>query len=45
MLLPRQLDAIARARKIHAEFANVPPSQAVSSTTVYKLVEELNKFI
>lgn len=45
MLLPRQMDAIARARKIHAEFANVPPSQAVSSTTVYKLVEELNKFI
>ena len=45
MLLPYQMDAIARARKIHAEFANVSPSQAVSSTTVYKLVEELNKYI
>ena len=42
MLLP---EAISRARKILAEFGSTPPSQAVSSTTVFRLVEELNRFI
>lgn len=45
MLLPYQSDAIARAKKILAEFGDTPPSQAVSSTTVFKLVEELNRFL
>ena len=45
MLLPYQSDAILRARKILAEFGNTSPSLAVSSTTVFKLVEELNRFI
>lgn len=45
LLLPYQLEAISRARKILAEFGNTPPSQAISSTTVFKLVEELNRFI
>ena len=45
MLLPYQPDAILRARKILAEFRNTSPSLAVSSTTVFKLVEELNRFI
>lgn len=45
MLLPYQPEAISRARKILAEFGSTPPSQAVSSTTVFKLVEELNRFI
>lgn len=45
MLLPYQSDAIIRAKKILAEFGNTPPSQAVSSTTVFKLVEELNRFL
>ena len=45
MLLPYQSEAISRAKKILREFSNTPPSQAVSSTTVFKLVEELNKFI
>lgn len=44
MLLPYQPEAISRARKILAEFGSTPPSQAVSSTTVFKLVEELNRF-
>ena len=45
LLLPYQSEAISRARKILAEFGQTPPSQAVSSTTVFKLVEELNRFI
>ncbi len=45
LLLPYQLEAISRARKILAEFGNTPPSQAISSTTVFRLVEELNRFI
>lgn len=45
MLLPCQSDAIARAKKILDEFGDTPPSQAVSSTTVFKLVEELNRFL
>lgn len=45
MLLPYQADAIARAKKILREFGTTRPSQAVSSTTVFKLVEELNKFL
>ena len=45
LLLPYQQEAISRARKILAEFGNTPPSQAISSTTVFKLVEELNRFI
>ena len=45
LLLPYQSEAISRARKILAEFGHTPPSQAVSSTTVFKLVEELNRFI
>lgn len=45
LLLPYQQEAISRARKILAEFGNTPPSQAISSTTVFKLVEELNSFI
>lgn len=45
MLLPYQPEAISRARKILAEFGSTPPSQAVSSTTVFRLVEELNRFI
>lgn len=45
MLLPYQQEAIARAKKIYADFGNTSPSQAVSSTTVFKLVEELNKFL
>ena len=43
--LPYQLEAISRARKILAEFGYTPPSQAISSTTVFRLVEELNRFI
>lgn len=45
LLLPYQSEAISRARKILAEFGQTPPSQVVSSTTVFKLVEELNRFI
>lgn len=45
LLLPYQQEAISRARKILAEFGNTPPSQAISSTTVFRLVEELNRFI
>lgn len=45
MLLPYQQEAIARAKKIYADFGNTSPPQAVSSTTVFKLVEELNKFL
>ena len=45
LLLPYQQEAISRARKILAEFGNTPPPQAISSTTVFKLVEELNRFI
>lgn len=45
MLLPYQKDAIARAKKILDEFGTTSPSQAVSSTTVFKLVEELNRFL
>ena len=45
MLLPYQQEAIARAKKIYVDFGNTSPSQAVSSTTVFKLVEELNKFL
>lgn len=43
LLLPYQQEAISRARKILAEFGNTPPSQAISSTTVFRLVEELNR--
>lgn len=45
MLLPYQQEAIARAKKIYADFGSTPPSQAASSTTVFKLVEELNRFL
>lgn len=45
MLLPYQQEAIARAKKIYADFGNTSPSQAESSTTVFKLVEELNRFL
>lgn len=45
LLLPYQPDAIARARKILADFGDTPPSLAVSSTTVFKLVEALNRFL
>lgn len=45
LLLPYQQEAISRARKILAEFGNTPPSHAISSTTVFKLVEDLNRFI
>ena len=45
LLMPYQQDAIARARKILADFGDTPPSLAVSSTTVFKLVEALNRFL
>lgn len=44
-LLPYQPDAIERAKKILEEFGSTPPSQATSSTTVFRLVEELNRFL
>lgn len=41
----RQEWAIERARRIHSEKSNVPPADAESCTTVYKLVEELKKLV
>ncbi len=45
LLLSRQADAIKRAKAICEEFGSMAPSKAESSTTVFRLVEELNKYI
>jgi len=45
-LLNKQSDAIANARKAYEEIGNhQSPADEESSTTVYKLVEALNKFL
>ena len=45
-LLNKQSDAIANARKAYEEIGNhQSPADEESSTTVYKLVEVLNKFL
>lgn len=45
ILLPRQAVAIKRAKSILEEFTGMTPSRAESSTTVFRLVEELNRYI
>jgi hypothetical protein len=37
--------AVRRAEKVHALHKNATPASAESSTTVYKLVQELLKFV
>lgn len=45
ILYPRQKDAIENARGVLKVISHGNPAQEESSTTVYQLVEELNKFV
>ncbi len=45
ILLSRQATAIKNAKAIMKQMEGVSPALAESSTTVYRLVEELNKYI
>lgn len=45
ILLSRQLQAIGNAKTVMKHFIGDNPAQEESSTTVYLLVEELNKYI
>ena len=44
-LFPKQEQAINHAKTIMKQFDGNNPAQQESSTTVYRLVEELNKFV
>lgn len=44
-LFPKQQQAISHAKVIMKQFNGNNPAQEESSTTVYQLVEELNKFL
>ena len=44
-LFPKQKKAIKHAKTIMKQFGGNNPAQQESSTTVYLLVEELNKFL
>lgn len=44
-LLGKQKQAIAHAKVVMKQFDGNNPAQEESSTTVYKLIEELNKFL
>lgn len=44
-LFPKQQQAISHAKVIMKQFNGKNPAQEESSTTVYQLVEELNKFL
>lgn len=44
-LLPGQLKAINHAKMVMKQFCGNNPAQEESSTTVYQLVEELNKYL
>lgn len=44
-LFPKQEQAIKHAKTIMKQFDGNNPAQQESSTTVYRLVEELNSFI
>lgn len=44
-LFPKQEQAIKHAKTIMKQFGGNNPAQQESSTTVYLLVEELNKFL
>ncbi len=43
-LVMRQEQAIKNAKTIMRQMSDIPPALAESSTTVYRLVEELNKY-
>ncbi len=45
LLLARQQQAVKNAEAVLAEIAHGNPAEEESSTTVYKLVEELNKYL
>lgn len=45
MLLPKQQKAINHAKAVMKQFAGNNPAQEESSTMVYRLVEELNKYL
>lgn len=44
-LIGRQSQAIKNAKTVMQQMKNISPAQAESSTTVFELVEELNKYI
>lgn len=45
ILFPKQMQAINYAKTVMKQFSGDNPSQKESSTTVYLLVEELNKYL
>lgn len=45
LLLPRQLQAISYAKVVMKQFVEDNPARKESSTTVYLLVEQLNKYL
>lgn len=45
ILFPKQMQAINYAKTVMKQFSGDNPSQEESSTTVYLLVEELNKYL
>lgn len=45
LTFPRQEQAIHRAKTVMKQFEENNPAQQESSTTVYLLVEELNRFL